>query len=217
MLKIFFNKFYSLVLLILFAFNFSVVAQDVKISDVQDRVFKEGTDYIVVADNKTESPELREFFSFWCGHCFAMQGIYHDLAEHFHSQAKFYRNPVGMLGGEMGEESVKAFAVANFLGIEDKYVNELFTRIHERGEIPQTKKDFIELFKFLGVPENEYSKDIGSFPTIALAGKLNDWTVKSKIEAVPEILVNGKYLAKMDNIETYEQFEDLLAYLLTLP
>ena len=211
------KKFVYLVLSILVSFNFSVMAEDVNISGSNNRSFKEDIDYIVVAENKTTSPELREFFSFWCGHCFAMQSIYHDLAEHFKSQAKFYRNPVGMLGGEMGEESVKAFAVASFLGIEDQYVNELFVTIHERGEIPETNADFVELFRFLGVPENEYKKDIGSFPAITLVGKLNDWTVKSKIEAVPEILVNGKYLAKMDNIETYEQFEDLLSYLLSLP
>ena len=38
-----------------------------------------------------------------------------------------------------------------------------------------------------------------------------------KIDAVPEIVVNGKYLVKTDNLESIEDYEALVAYLLTLP
>ena len=37
-----------------------------------------------------------------------------------------------------------------------------------------------------------------------------------KIEAVPEIVVNGKYLVITDNIENEAEYEQVVNYLLTL-
>ncbi len=36
-------------------------------------------------------------------------------------------------------------------------------------------------------------------------------------DAVPEIVVNGKYLVKTDNLESIEDYESIVSYLLTLP
>lgn len=43
------------------------------ISSAQARDYKEGLDYEIRATNKTVEPEIREFFSFFCSHCFAME------------------------------------------------------------------------------------------------------------------------------------------------
>lgn len=43
------------------------------ISSAQARDYKEGQDYEIRATNKTVEPEIREFFSFFCSHCFAME------------------------------------------------------------------------------------------------------------------------------------------------
>ncbi|MDO5352531.1 MAG: hypothetical protein Q4E81_06860, partial [Succinatimonas sp.] len=64
---------------------------------------------------------------------------------------------------------------------------------------------------------NLYQKDLSAFPTVDLVSEYNKWTEKSGIEAVPEILINGKYLAKLDHIESVEDFNSLIDYLLTLP
>ena len=38
-----------------------------------DAKYKEGVNYQVRAEKLTEVKEIREFFSFWCGHCFSLQ------------------------------------------------------------------------------------------------------------------------------------------------
>ena len=38
-----------------------------------------------------------------------------------------------------------------------------------------------------------------------------------KIEAVPEIVVNGKYFVKSDDLESVEDYINVIDYLLTLP
>ncbi len=187
------------------------------ISSAQARDYKEGQDYEIRATNKTVEPEIREFFSFFCSHCFAMEKPFSQMAEFFKNKAKFVVNPVGLIGGDVGVESQKAYAVAINLEIENELKEELFNRIHVKQDIPEDHDYFVELFESLGVPSEKYEQIYNSFVTQAKVAEYDRHTKEMKIDAVPEIVVNGKYLVKTDNLESIEDYEALVAYLLTLP
>ena len=187
------------------------------ISSAQARDYKEGLDYEIRATNKTVEPEIREFFSFFCSHCFAMEQPFSQMAEFFKGKAKFIVNPVGLIGGDVGVESQKAYAVAINLEIEDELKEELFNRIHVKQDIPEDHDYFAELFESLGVPSEKYEQIYNSFVTQAKVAEYDRHTKEMKIEAVPEIVVNGKDLVKTDNLESIEDYESLVSYLLTLP
>ena len=187
------------------------------ISSAQARDYKEGQDYEIRATNKTVEPEIREFFSFFCSHCFAMEKPFSQMAEFFKDKAKFVVNPVGLIGGDVGVESQKAYAVAINLEIENELKEELFNRIHVKQDIPEDHDYFVELFESLGVPSEKYEQIYNSFVTQAKVAEYDRHTKEMKIDAVPEIVVNGKYLVKTDNLESIEDYESLVAYLLTLP
>ena len=187
------------------------------ISSAQARDYKEGQDYEIRATNKTVEPEIREFFSFFCSHCFAMEKPFSQMAEFFKGKAKFIVNPVGLIGGDIGVESQKAYAVAINLEIEDELKEELFNRIHVKQDIPEDHDYFVELFESLGVPSEKYEQIYNSFVTQAKVAEYDRHTKEMKIDAVPEIVVNGKYLVKTDNLESIEDYETLVSYFLTLP
>lgn len=187
------------------------------ISSAQARDYKEGLDYEIRATNKTVEPEIREFFSFFCSHCFAMEKPFSQMAEFFKGKAKFIVNPVGLIGGDVGVESQKAYAVAINLEIEDELKEELFNRIHVKQDIPEDHDYFAELFESLGVPSVKYEQIYNSFVTQAKVAEYDRHTKEMKIDAVPEIVVNGKYLVKTDNLESIEDYESIVSYLLTLP
>lgn len=187
------------------------------ISSAQARDYKEGLDYEIRATNKTVEPEIREFFSFFCSHCFAMEKPFSQMAEFFKGKAKFIVNPVGLIGGDVGVESQKAYAVAINLEIEDELKEELFNRIHVKQDIPEDHDYFAELFESLGVPYEKYEQIYNSFVTQAKVAEYDRHTKEMKIDAVPEIVVNGKYLVKTDNLESIEDYESIVSYLLTLP
>ena len=187
------------------------------ISSAQARDYKEGQDYEIRATNKTVEPEIREFFSFFCSHCFAMEKPFSQMAEFFKGKAKFIVNPVGLIGGDVGVESQKAYAVAINLEIENELKEELFNRIHVKQDIPENHDYFVEVFESLGVPSEKYEQIYNSFVTQAKVAEYDRHTKEMKIDAVPEIVVNGKYLVKTDNLESIEDYEALVAYLLTLP
>ncbi|MGN0896138.1 MAG: DsbA family protein [Succinivibrio sp.] len=187
------------------------------ISSAQARDYKEGLDYEIRATNKTVEPEIREFFSFFCSHCFAMEKPFSQMAKFFKGKAKFIVNPVGLIGGDVGVESQKAYAVAINLEIEDELKEELFNRIHVKQDIPEDHDYFAELFESLGVPSEKYEQIYNSFVTQAKVAEYDRHTKEMKIDAVPEIVVNGKYLVKTDNLESIEDYESIVSYLLTLP
>ena len=187
------------------------------ISSAQARDYKEGLDYEIRATNKTVEPEIREFFSFFCSHCFAMEKPFSQMAEFFKGKAKFIVNPVGLIGGDVGVESQKAYAVAINLEIEDELKEELFNRIHVKQDIPEDHDYFAELFESLGVPSEKYEQIYNSFVTQAKVAEYDRHTKEMKIDADPEIVVNGKYLVKTDNLESIEDYESIVSYLLTLP
>ena len=186
------------------------------ISSAQARDYKEGLDYEIRATNKTVEPEIREFFSFFCSHCFAMEKPFSQMAEFFKGKAKFIVNPVGLIGGDVGVESQKAYAVAINLEIEDELKEEPFNRIHVKQDIPEDHDYFAELFESLGVPSEKYEQIYNSFVTQAKVAEYDRHTKEMKIDAVPEIVVNGKYLVKTDNLESIEDYESIVSYLLTL-
>ena len=187
------------------------------ISSAQARDYKEGLDYEIRATNKTVEPEIREFFSFFCSHCFAMEKPFSQMAEFFKGKAKFIVNPVGLIGGDVGVESQKAYAVAINLEIEDELKEELFNRIHVKQDVPEDHDYFAELFESLGVPSEKYEQIYKSIVTQAKVAEYDRHTKEMKIDAVPEIVVNGKYLVKTDNLESIEDYESIVSYLLTLP
>lgn len=187
------------------------------VSAAQAKDYKEGQDYEIRAANKTVEPEIREYFSFFCSHCFAMEQPFSEIAELFKNKAKFVVNPVGLLGGDVGVESQKAYAVAINLEIENEVKEELFNRIHVKQEIPEDHDYFVRLFESLGVPSEKYEQIYNSFVTQAKVSEYDQHTKDMKIDAVPEIVVNGKYLVKTDNLESVKDYEDLVSFLLTLP
>lgn len=178
-----------------------------------DAPYEEGVNYEVRTDKLTPYKEIREFFSFWCGHCFALQGDFDRIKDAF-PNAKFERNPVAMLGGPMGPESQRAIAVAQNLGFEDIFVNYLFTQMHQAGNIPMSHADMVAIAVGCGIPQTRFEQEYNSFPIIGKVAQFDRWGQDINIEAVPEILVNGKYLVTMESVENVEQMIDLIGYLL---
>ncbi|MBQ9275877.1 MAG: thiol:disulfide interchange protein DsbA/DsbL [Succinivibrio sp.] len=181
---------------------------------VQAANYQEGSDYEIRGELTTVNPEIREFFSFYCGHCFKMQEAFDQVKEHFADRAEFVANPVGLIGGAMGEESQRAFAAAKLMGIEDIFAKELFDAIHVREELPEDHNFYKALFAKLGVSEERLEKQWHSFVVNGLISEFDNFAKGAAIDAVPELLVNGKYLVKMENIDTVDELIELIEYLL---
>lgn len=57
-------------------------------------VFKEGVNYEVVKQSPSAKPEVLEFFSYFCPHCYQFEPIMTDVKKGLPQGVEFKRNPV---------------------------------------------------------------------------------------------------------------------------
>lgn len=198
-------------LLVVGAVAFSLVIGSASSAFAAD--YKEGVNYVVKGDTLTKTKEIREYFSYWCSHCFALQPTFEKVRDAF-PEANFVRNPVEMLGGPMAIESQRATVIANNMGLEDQFVKELFDQMHVKGNIPQSREEMAAIAAKVGIPTSTYNKEVNSFVVLGRVADFTKWNKHIDIEAVPEILVNGKYLVTMESVNNDQELIDLIRYLL---
>ena len=178
--------------------------------------YKEGVDYEIRGTTKSASPEIREFFSFYCSHCFMMREQFAKVKDHFKDKAEFVMNPVFVLGGDFGVYSETAYAVAKVAGVGDEFAEELFNSIHVDNEDPQSLEYFFDKLKKVGIPEAKARQSYNSFVVKGMVSNWDKMVDYAQIQAVPELMVNGKYMVKMDDVNSVQDLESVVEYLLTL-
>ena len=177
-------------------------------------LFKEGEHYEVVKATATAKPEVLEFFSYFCPHCYNFEPIMADLKKSLPEGIELKRNPVAFLGREMGPELQRAFAVATLLDVEAKFSPVIFKKIQEERQPPQSRADIKALFESIGVAGNEYDGAVDSFAVSGLVAQFDRNTQEMNIRGVPATVINGRYLLKTESVKSTEEYKALVQYLL---
>lgn len=176
--------------------------------------FKENVNYEVIRQTNTPKPEVMEFFSYYCPHCYQFEPIMAELKKQLPADVAFKRTPVAFLGKEMGPELQRAYAVADLLKAEDKVTPVLFQRIQTERNPPQNRADVRALFEQAGVDGKDFDGAIDSFAVTGMVAQYDRNTGSMNIRAVPSTVVNGKYLVKTEGIKSTEEFIALVKFLL---
>ncbi|MGY3926988.1 thiol:disulfide interchange protein DsbA/DsbL [Aeromonas simiae] len=176
--------------------------------------FKEGVNYEVVKQTGSAQPEVLEFFSYYCPHCYKFEPIASELKKSLPQGVSFKKNPVAFLGREMGPEMQRAYAVANLLEVEGKLTPVIFSKLHEQKQFPQSRDDVKQIFVDNGVKGEEFDGAVDSFAVSGMVSQFDRNTEEFQIRGVPAFVVNGKYLIKIESIISQDQFNRLVSFLL---
>ncbi|PJG57780.1 thiol:disulfide interchange protein DsbA/DsbL [Aeromonas cavernicola] len=176
--------------------------------------FKEGVNYDVVKQTSTAQPEVMEFFSYYCPHCAKFEPIVEDLKKSLPQGVPMKKNPVNFMGGDMGPELQRAYAVANLLNVETKLTPAIFSTIHTDRKPPKDRSDVKQLFVANGVPAQEFDGAVDSFAVSGMVSQFDRNNESYNIRGVPSFVVNGKYMVKIESITSQEQFNQLVQFLL---
>ncbi|MGL4859842.1 MAG: thiol:disulfide interchange protein DsbA [Enterobacteriaceae bacterium] len=156
----------------------------------------EGKQYTTLTKPVADQPEVLEFFSFYCPHCYEFEEIYHVsnvIKKNLPEGVKFTKYHAGFMG-PLGEDLTKTWAVAMALGVEDKVLKPLFDGIQKTQTI-KTTDDIRSVFvKAAGITDQEYDAAIKSFMVNALALKQKKAAMDLELAGVPAFYVKGKYL-----------------------
>ncbi|GLX80778.1 thiol:disulfide interchange protein DsbA/DsbL [Thalassotalea eurytherma] len=188
--------------------------------------YEEGKHYTVVSDKASKKPEVREFFSFYCPHCFSFEPFMADIKKELPSDVSFERSHVDFLrmaSPEIQFMLTKGLVVAKQLNMEDKLVGAMFNYVQVQRATFSSEKDLRNLFVLNGVDGAEFDKRMKSFSVNSQAKamkKTQDYfSRRGALKGVPAVFINGKYRINMQELDRNNlkaDYNKLVQHLLTL-
>ena len=182
------KKFF--VTLSLIIFPFLSVAKD----------YQEGTHYVVVEGKKAAENEVREYFSFYCPHCYRFEGFVRAISPKLPEGVTLVQNHVDFLRGvssKMQHLLTRAFIVAEKLDAKDKVKDAIFNYIHISRATITSVKDVRNIVVLAGLDGEQFDALIDSDDVVAQAEQMKDFqdtlSKSGGITGVPAVVVNGKY------------------------
>lgn len=184
--------------------------------------FSDGTQYTTSDKPLANEPQVVEFFSFYCPHCYEFERVWHvsdNVRKNLPKGVKYVKYHVDFLG-PLGKQLTQAWAVAMALGVEDKVSPLMFDAV-QKSQTVKTAADIRNVFIQAGVSGQEYDAAQNSFVVKALYVKEEKAAADFDIQGVPSVYVNGKYLVKNDGLDTssmdayVKQFSDVVNFLTT--
>tara|TARA_R110001583_G_scaffold134195_2_gene285849 strand:- start:732 stop:1364 length:633 start_codon:yes stop_codon:yes gene_type:complete len=188
--------------------------------------YTEGEHYTKVNEEITAKQEVREFFSFYCGHCFNFEPFMATLKTSLPEGATFEMNHVDFLRAaspKVQQMLSKAVVVAHQMGLEKKVIAALFNYIHIQKAVFTSEKDIRNVFVLNGADGDKFDKLMKSFGVVSKANAMKKqqdyFAKKGALKGVPAVIVNGKYRVDaqgLDKNNFQQDYIDLVKHLLTL-
>ncbi|CAB1367323.1 thiol:disulfide interchange protein DsbA/DsbL [Denitratisoma oestradiolicum] len=155
----------------------------------------EGKDYTVLnPPQSTESPgkvEVSEFFWYGCPHCFHFEGALNQWLKTLPKDVSFRRVPGAAKPWMPG---AKLFYALEAMGLEDKLHAQIFSAIHESRDLHPIKEEgFPEWLAKKGVDTKKFSDTYSSFAIQSKVQRAMQLNAGHRIDAVPAIVINGRY------------------------
>ncbi len=177
--------------------------------------YKEGEHYSIVNQTATSTPEVREFFSVLCPHCYSFEPTVAKLKEALGSEVRMERNHVDFVGRDIGPHYSRAYAIAVALGKEHELLEQLFQMAQVQHRYFSKEADVRAFFIANGVDEKTFDGIAKSFAVEGMMTQMRQATVDKKIQGVPAFVVNGKYLINNKKVRSYDDLKGLIDYLIT--
>lgn len=214
------KKFFGLC--VMFVLPFFATASD----------YEEGKHYTKITEIPVSSPEVKEYFSFYCPHCYQFEFMAKSIESNLPEGTSFVKSHVDFLRGasrKMQQMLSRALITAQEMDIAESQVDAIFKYIHVHRAVFTSQKDVRNVFILNGADGDKFDQLINSESVVKRAEKMrSDQDILAKsgdLKSVPSVVVNGKYLidahsfsdAHTANKEKFaKEFNGLVKYLLTL-
>jgi thiol:disulfide interchange protein DsbA len=175
------------ILFVLFvAFSSFVFAQD----------YEADIDYVVldkpVKTTTGDKIEVRELFWYYCSHCYNLEPLMNGWLKTKPDNVEFVRQPA-VYSQRWLNEAIFYFVLEE-LDLVEKLHEPLFNAIHAQKKKFNSKQSFIDWVASFGVEKGKVEKAFDAFSVKIKVNKSKLNTLKYKINGVPTVIVNGKYL-----------------------
>ncbi|MBU9845242.1 thiol:disulfide interchange protein DsbA [Rahnella ecdela] len=182
--------------------------------------FSDGAQYVTLDKTVANEPQVLEFFSFYCPHCYQFEQVWHvsdNIRKNLPKDVKYTKYHVEFLG-PLGKQLTQAWAVAIALGVEDKVSPLMFDAVQKQQSV-QNADDIRKVFIQAGVKGEDYDAALNSFVVKSLVVQQEKAAADLGLQGVPSVFVNGKYMVKNDGLDTssmdmyVKQYSDVINFL----
>jgi len=185
-------KFFTIVFL---SFHLGLASAETD-DDIESIDIVAGRDYLEinnpVATTTGDKVEVKEFFWYFCSHCFEAEPYLNAWLKTMPDTAEFIHQPT-IFRDNWKNGAVFYYALEE-LGELDRLHGRLFDAIHIHKTPLIDLDDFVSWLVDNGVDEKKANAAVKSFSVRIKVNKAALATRKYPLEGVPTIVVNGKYL-----------------------
>jgi thiol:disulfide interchange protein DsbA len=185
--------------------------------------FEEGKHYQVINKVADTTPNVTEYFSFYCPHCFKFERIVEQIEKSMPKGAQFKKSHVDFMrnASPATQQSLsKALVVGEKMGIGHKITAAIFKQIHVDIKPFKDESDIKALFAANGADVVKFEKLMKSFGVKGAANKMKkaqESLSNSKVlDSVPMLIVNNKFKINSREIRTLDDYNALIEMLLAM-
>ncbi|MBE0613546.1 MAG: thiol:disulfide interchange protein DsbA/DsbL [Burkholderiales bacterium] len=178
---------------------------------------KAGVQYRELATAQpTDSPgkiEAVEFFWYGCPHCYNFEPVITPWVKKLPKDVHFRRIPA--MFNEEYALGARAFYALEAIGVEERLHKALFDAIHTGSRLRVSNEAALtEWLEKQGVDTKKFAAAYRSFSVEGKLKRAAQLTQAYKIEGVPSMAVNGKYVVVTDNVTSFENLLEITDFLI---
>ncbi len=156
--------------------------------------------------------EVVEAFSYLCPHCNNFEPLVHAWEQDLPDDVQFERVPA--VFSKSWDPMARAYYVEQLLDVTDKVHQPLFDAVHIQRMRFKGGEDLADLFANYGVDKAQFMKEYNSF-AVNMKLKQGESRLRGyRIEGVPSMIVNGKYLVSATLAGSHENMLEVVDYLI---
>jgi len=163
----------------------------------------------------TDTPgkiEVIEFFWYGCPHCYDFEPVLNPWVKKLPKDVQFRRIPA--IFNDEWEKSARAYYTLEAIGEGERLHKPLFDAVHTGSRLKVANEAAVT--EWLGKQGVDTKKFAAAYRSFSVEGKWKraaQLTQTYKLEGVPAIAVNGKYVVMTDNIKSFDQMLAVTDYL----
>lgn len=156
--------------------------------------------------------EVIEFFSYACPHCSAFEPTVAAWAPKLPADVAFHRVPVPFLVNS--ENFMRTYFALETLGAVEQVQRKVFAAVHVEHNYLDKPADIAALVAKNGVDAAKFTSAFNSFSVATSVARAKKTTAAYKIDGVPTLAVQGRYLTSPGQAGGFEQATQVADYLI---
>jgi len=164
--------------------------------------------------NSGDKVLVQEFFWYGCPHCYSFEPFVKSWKKTKSANVEFARVPA--IFRPEWEIQARTYYALESMGMIEEVHGKIFDAMHKQKKRLNTKKLITDFVVAQGVDEAKFNKEYNSFSVDTLARKAKKYQALYKIQGVPSVIVNGKYLTSGSMSGNYDNLIKIIDYLVKL-